>query len=81
MAIRKVTTGIEGLDTMLQGGFPEGRMILITGGPGTGKTIFCSQFLHHGSAEEEEKTVYISLDENKIHFMEEMLKRYGRDKN
>ena len=72
MAIRKVETGIPGLDKMLQGGFPEGRMILVTGGPGTGKTIFCSQFLQHGAAKGE-KTVYISLDETKTHFTEEML--------
>jgi KaiC/GvpD/RAD55 family RecA-like ATPase len=73
MAIRKVKTGIAGLDMMLQGGFPEGRMILIMGGPGTGKTIFSSQFLHYGATEQEEKTVYISLDETKSHFIEEML--------
>ncbi len=72
MTIRKVETGISGLDKMLQGGFPEGRMILVTGGPGTGKTIFCSQFLQHGAAKGE-KTVYISLDETKTHFTEEML--------
>ena len=73
MAIGKVETGITGLDAMLRGGFPEGRMILITGGPGTGKTIFCSQFLHYGATKGGEKTVYISLDETKNHFVEEML--------
>lgn len=72
MGILKVKTGITGLDTMLRGGFPEGRMTLITGGPGTGKTIFCSQFLYYG-AKEKEKTVYISLDETMTHFAEEML--------
>ena len=72
MTIRKVETGISGLDKRLQGGFPEGRMILVTGGPGTGKTIFCSQFLHHGAGKGD-KTVYISLDETKTHFTEEML--------
>jgi len=73
MAIGKVETGIPGLDTMLRGGFPEGRMTLIMGGPGTGKTIFGSQFLHYGAAKQEEKTVYISLDETKADFVEEML--------
>jgi len=73
MVIRKVDTGITGLDKMLQGGFPEGRMVLIMGGPGTGKTIFCAQFLHYGATTQEEKTVYISLDETKPHFEEEML--------
>jgi len=70
--VRKVETGIPGLDKMLQGGFPEGRMILVMGGPGTGKTIFSSQFLHHGT-KLGEKTVYISLDETKPHFLDEML--------
>jgi KaiC/GvpD/RAD55 family RecA-like ATPase len=73
MAVGRVETGISGLDNMLHGGFPEGRMILVMGGPGTGKTIFCSQFLHYGSAKQDEKTVYISLDENKPHFLKEML--------
>jgi len=73
MAIRKVETGITGLDTMLQGGIPEERMIVVMGGPGTGKTIFCTQFLYHGAVELGEKTVYISMDETKPHFMEEML--------
>lgn len=73
MGIRKVGTGIAGLDMMLGGGFPEGRMILVMGGPGTGKTIFGTQFLHYGATEQEEKVVYISLDETKSHFVEEML--------
>ena len=71
--MRKVKTGITGLDTMLQGGFLEGRMVLVQGGPGTGKTVLCSQFLHYGAAEQAEKTAYISLDETKSHFLEEML--------
>jgi len=73
IVIRKAETGITGLDMMLRGGFPEARTTLITGGPGTGKTIFCSQFLHHGATEEGEKTVYLSLDETKPQFFEEML--------
>jgi KaiC/GvpD/RAD55 family RecA-like ATPase len=72
MVVGRVETGIPGLDNMLRGGFPEGRMVLVMGGPGTGKTIFCSQFLHYGSAKQDEKTVYISLDENKPHFLKEM---------
>jgi KaiC/GvpD/RAD55 family RecA-like ATPase len=69
----KVETGIPGLDDMLRGGYPQGRMISVIGGPGTGKTVFCSQFLHHGAVKHGEKVVYISLDETKAHFLEEML--------
>ncbi len=73
MVIGKIETGIIGLDAMLQGGFPEGRMTLVMGGPGTGKTIFASQFLHYGATQKEEKTIYISLDETKFHFEQEMI--------
>jgi circadian clock protein KaiC len=38
--MKRILTGIEGLDKMLKGGFPAGRCILVCGGPGSGKTIF-----------------------------------------
>ncbi len=46
----RVTTGIKGLDPLIEGGFPKGRSILVTGEPGTGKTIFALQFLAEGLA-------------------------------
>ncbi len=71
--IKKMETGIPGLDMMLGGGLPEERVILITGGPGTGKTIFCSEYLYYGATKQNERVVYISLDEAKSHFRDEML--------
>ena len=62
---KKVRTGIPGLDELVDGGFPEGRVILVIGGPGTGKTIMCSQFLHKGIYENQENGVFVSLDESK----------------
>jgi len=73
MSSQKVATGILGLDKMLGGGFPEGRVILVVGGPGTGKTVFCSQFLHWGTTNRKEGSVYISLDENEPQFSRETL--------
>jgi circadian clock protein KaiC len=58
----RVPTGIEGLDEMLDGGFPKGRVILLCGGPGTGKTIFSLQFLF-AAAERGEPGVYVTLEE------------------
>jgi KaiC/GvpD/RAD55 family RecA-like ATPase len=78
VVINKVETGISGLDEMLRGGLPEGRVILAAGGPGTGKTIFCTQFLHHGITNKDEKAVFISLDETKPHYIEEM-RTFGWD--
>jgi KaiC/GvpD/RAD55 family RecA-like ATPase len=75
---RKTATGISGLDELVGGGFPEGRVILIIGGPGTGKTILCSQFLHKGIYENQENGVFVSLDESKDNFYSEM-QQFGWD--
>lgn len=53
------TTGIPGLDGMLQGGFPFPSAILVAGEPGTGKTTFAVQSLFHG-AKQNEKGLYIT---------------------
>ncbi len=71
-------TGIPGLDSLIDGGFPEGRVVLVIGGPGTGKTIFSSQFLYNGIYKEKENGVFVSLDESKGHFYNEM-KQLGWD--
>jgi len=42
--IERIKTGIDGLDTLVQGGLPKGTFAVVTGGPGTGKTIFALQF-------------------------------------
>ncbi len=78
MLVGSVPTGIEGLDEMISGGFPQGRVILVLGGPGSGKTILASQFLYKGISERNENAVYVSLDESKDHYFEEMLK-FGWD--
>ncbi|MCF8145808.1 MAG: hypothetical protein K9N21_18010, partial [Deltaproteobacteria bacterium] len=45
----KVSTQIEGLDEILNGGFPAGRTTLISGGPGTGKSLIGLEFLYRGA--------------------------------
>ena len=69
----RIPTGIPGLDKLLTGGLPKNRTILLSGGPGTGKTILSSQFLVNGILDYEEPGIYVSLDENKQHVFEEML--------
>ena len=61
-AIKRVSTGIAGLDSLLQGGFLPGRSYLVTGDAGTGKTTACMQFLK-SALEQEEKAVYVTVDE------------------
>jgi len=65
-------TGIPGLDEILTGGFPRGRVILALGEPGAGKTILCTQFLINGIEKFNEKGLYVSLEESKEQYVEEM---------
>ncbi len=57
--MRKISTGIAGLDSMLGGGIPETNTILLSGTCGAGKTILCSQFL----ASSDEPGIYVSFEE------------------
>jgi KaiC/GvpD/RAD55 family RecA-like ATPase len=76
--LNTVKTGIPGLDELVSGGFPEGRVILLVGSPGSGKTILASQFLYNGLSKFGENAVFVSLDESKNHFYAEM-QNFGWD--
>jgi circadian clock protein KaiC len=58
----KAATGVAGLDDVTAGGFQRGRLFLVEGSPGTGKTTIATQFLLAGAAAGE-KTLYITLSE------------------
>jgi circadian clock protein KaiC len=58
----KVSTGVTGLDEVLAGGLPRGRLYLVEGDPGTGKTTLGLQFLLEG-ARRGETTLYVTLTE------------------
>lgn len=64
MATKRIKTGIDGLDNLIEGGFPEGSLILISGSPGTGKTIFGLQYLYQG-AKINEHGIYVTFHESK----------------
>jgi len=58
----RLRTGIQGLDELLQGGYPEKSIILVAGTPGTGKTIVCYQYLYNGILNKE-KCLFLTSDE------------------
>lgn len=70
MARKRLSTGIPGLDPLIEGGFPEGKSYLITGESGAGKSIFCIQFVLHG-LNVGEKAVYVAVDEKPADIVEE----------
>ncbi|MGD0527838.1 MAG: ATPase domain-containing protein [Polyangiaceae bacterium] len=61
-ATSKVPFGIDGLDDVLRGGLPRGRLFLLKGNPGVGKTTLALQFLLEG-ARAGERGLYITLSE------------------
>ena len=64
MTSKRVKTGVQGLDEMIQGGFPEGHLVVAMGSFGTGKTTLGLQFLMEG-LKEGEHCIFISLEEDK----------------
>lgn len=77
-AIARTPTGIQGLDELLGGGFPQGRVLLVLGEPGAGKTILCSQFLANGINKFGENALFVSMEEGKSHYDREM-SQFGWD--
>jgi KaiC/GvpD/RAD55 family RecA-like ATPase len=59
-----VKTGVEGLDEILGGGIARNAAVLVSGNPGTGKSILSMQFLYHGVREFDERGIYLSFEEN-----------------
>lgn len=64
----RVRSGVDGLDDILHGGFTRGRLHLIEGSAGTGKTTMGVQFLLEG-ARSGESGLYITLSENRIELL------------
>jgi circadian clock protein KaiC len=61
--IERVESGIPGLDKLIEGGFVKNSVNLIAGRVGTGKTIFCCQYILHG-LRKGESCVYVTLEES-----------------
>ena len=81
----RVPTGIEGFDSLIEGGFPRGSLILLTGDTGSGKTIFSAQYLYYGASKFDEPGIYVSFAENRETFLNNMkrmnidLERYEQE--
>ena len=72
-SIKRVSSGIHGLDELMEGGFVKGSTILLTGGTGTGKTTFCAQFILDG-LKKGEPGIYITLEEDPEDIREDLKK-------
>lgn len=62
-ALKRVQTGVKGFDELVEGGFPERSLIIVTGTCGTGKSTFAMRFLVEGALKGE-PGVYVCLEES-----------------
>ncbi len=62
-SLAKTPTGIQGLDELTGGGLPKGRVSLVCGKAGCGKSLLAMEFLVHGAVEYGEPGVCMNFEE------------------
>ncbi len=63
VTLGKVATGIPGLEDILHGGLPEGRLTAVAGGPGCGKTLFGLQTLFNQTRSTGQPSLFVTFEE------------------
>lgn len=69
--VSRVPTGIPGLDELIGGGLVQKSTTIVEGGPGSGKSIFCMQFLVAGLLQGE-SCLFISFEETTEHVLQDL---------
>ena len=64
MVTELIKTGTPGLDNVLKGGIRKNSSILVTGAPGTGKTLLALQFIYYGAKDFNENGIFITTEES-----------------
>ncbi|MDG6220980.1 MAG: ATPase domain-containing protein [Candidatus Thermoplasmatota archaeon] len=68
--MKKIPSGVYGLNRLLGGGINQGSTNVVIGSAGAGKTTFATQFIRRG-LEEGQEGIFVSLDENKEQIVKE----------
>ena len=74
----RLATGVEGFDSLVQGGFPEGTVNLVGGPAGSGKSLFALHFCHYGARHSGEPSMYVILEETKAS-LQRVMRTFGMD--
>ncbi|BCS90810.1 MAG: circadian clock protein KaiC [Candidatus Micrarchaeota archaeon] len=72
----RITTGIDKLDSLMGGGIPKGNVVILAGGAGAGKSLFCFQFLYK-NAKKGLKSAFISLEETPKQIIDDAIEAFS----
>lgn len=67
----RITTGVPGFDSLVDGGILKDRLYVVSGPPGSGKTTFCSQFVTQGAIDGE-TALFLTLHESESELVADM---------
>lgn len=71
--IKRIKTYIKGLDENMQGGIPEGHLVLVHGSAGTMKSSLCFNILYNEALLNNKTCLYISLEQSYSSLMKNMI--------
>ena len=76
--MKKISSGVYGLNALLDGGINENSTTVVIGMTGAGKTTFATQFIRRG-LEAGQEGIFVSLDENKEQIIKEAVEMGWKD--
>lgn len=76
--MKRIKTGIPGLDKLIKKGIPKNHLVLLSGQAGSGKSILSMQYLFAGATKFKEKGLYISFEQQRDDIFEQG-KSFGWD--
>ncbi len=78
MTFELIKTGTPGLDQVMKGGLRRNSSVLVTGAPGTGKTLLALQFIYYGAKDYNENGMFITTEES-LEVLHQSGKNLGMD--
>lgn len=76
--MRRISTGIVGLDELIEGGLPENTINLVSGPAGSGKSLLGMQYIYTGAKDQNETGIFLTLEES-AHNIHRAMSRYNMD--
>ncbi len=72
----RIPSGISGFDELIQGGFAENTVNLVSGPPGSAKTLFSLSYIYFGAKNYGDRGLYLTLEEGRER-TERAMRNYG----